>query len=104
MNRRNYTLHFALAAALVALAAAAGRIERWEGKQEAEVKREVAVVPPASVAVPVRAGVAEDEEGEAEVLVGGPSCQTFSTQGRRFRWADPNDERTRLWYHEYRLS
>ena len=65
MNRRNYTLHFALAGALVVLAAAAGRIERWEVKQE--VKREVAVIPPSSVTVPLRAGVAE--EGEAEVLV-----------------------------------
>jgi site-specific DNA-cytosine methylase len=35
----------------------------------------------------------------ADVIVGGPSCQTFSTQGRRFKWADPTDERTRLWRH-----
>jgi DNA (cytosine-5)-methyltransferase 1 len=34
-----------------------------------------------------------------DVIVGGPSCQTFSTQGRRFKWADPNDDRTRLWRH-----
>src|SRR5688572_14555808 len=32
-----------------------------------------------------------------DVIVGGPSCQTFSTQGRRFKWADPKDERTKLW-------
>lgn len=35
----------------------------------------------------------------ADVIVGGPSCQTFSTQGRRFKWADPKDERTKLWRH-----
>jgi DNA (cytosine-5)-methyltransferase 1 len=35
----------------------------------------------------------------ADVIVGGPSCQTFSTQGRRFTWADPKDDRTRLWRH-----
>lgn len=34
-----------------------------------------------------------------DVILGGPSCQTFSTQGRRFTWADPEDERTGLWKH-----
>lgn len=38
-----------------------------------------------------------------DVIVGGPSCQTFSTQGRRFTWADPNDERTGLWRHMFAL-
>lgn len=36
---------------------------------------------------------------DVDVIVGGPSCQTFSTQGRRFTWADPTDERTKLWRH-----
>jgi DNA (cytosine-5)-methyltransferase 1 len=36
---------------------------------------------------------------DVSVIVGGPSCQTFSTQGRRFKWADPKDERTKLWRH-----
>jgi DNA (cytosine-5)-methyltransferase 1 len=36
---------------------------------------------------------------DVDVIVGGPSCQTFSTQGRRFTWADPKDERTKLWRH-----
>jgi len=36
---------------------------------------------------------------DVDVIVGGPSCQTFSTQGRRFQWADPTDERTKLWRH-----
>ena len=67
MNRRNYTLHIALAGALVVLAAAAGRIERWEGRQEVELKREVVVVPPA--AQPPLAAVEGEEGEEAEVLV-----------------------------------
>jgi len=36
---------------------------------------------------------------DVDVILGGPSCQTFSTQGRRFKWADPDDERTKLWTH-----
>lgn len=36
---------------------------------------------------------------DVDVILGGPSCQTFSTQGRRFKWADPDDERTQLWTH-----
>lgn len=39
--------------------------------------------------------------GGADVILGGPSCQTFSTQGRRFTWADPTDERTGLWKHMF---
>jgi thermitase len=67
MNRRNYTLHIALAGALVVLAAAAGRIERWEGRQEVALKREVVVVTPAAQP---SVAVSEGEEGEeAEVLV-----------------------------------
>jgi DNA (cytosine-5)-methyltransferase 1 len=36
---------------------------------------------------------------DVDVILGGPSCQTFSTQGRRFKWADPEDGRTKLWTH-----
>lgn len=39
--------------------------------------------------------------GAVDVILGGPSCQTFSTQGRRFTWADPEDERTGLWRHMF---
>jgi DNA (cytosine-5)-methyltransferase 1 len=41
--------------------------------------------------------------GDVDVILGGPSCQTFSTQGRRFTWADPKDERTGLWRHMFAL-
>lgn len=66
MNRRNYTLHLALAGALVVLAAAAGRIERWEGTREVVSKREVAVVRTAPVADPPAVALGDDDP---EVLV-----------------------------------
>ncbi len=68
MNRRNYTLHFALAGALVMLAAAAGRIERWEGRR-ATLPTVVLkqTVPPAAVYPPPILG--QGEENEPEVLV-----------------------------------
>src|SRR5215207_3673824 len=69
MNRRNYSLHFALAGALVVLAAAAGRIERWEGRRAGDPPRyRVAVRETAPPAAP-RTTARPDEEGEAEVLV-----------------------------------
>src|SRR5215204_3033620 len=71
MNRRNYTLHFALAGALVVLAAAAGRIERWEGGHAPRYKvvvRETA--PPAAPAGSTPYVVGWDEaRDEPEVLV-----------------------------------
>ncbi len=55
---------------------------------------------------PVHASITDFEPSDlagklkdVDVIVGGPSCQTFSTQGRRFTWADPTDERTKLWRH-----
>src|SRR5215212_1745064 len=66
MNRRNYTLHLALAVALVMLAAAAGRVERWEGKREVVPKRELVVAPAADPPPVVGEG---DEPDDAEVLV-----------------------------------
>jgi subtilisin family serine protease len=68
MNRRNYTLHFALAGALVMLAAAAGRIERWEWQQHTESSGGSVVGvrvadPPALVASD------EEEREDVEVLV-----------------------------------
>lgn len=37
--------------------------------------------------------------GEVDVVVGGPSCQGFSTHGRRNRWVAQDDERNKLWRH-----
>ncbi len=68
MHRRNYTLHVTLAAALIVLAAAAGRIERWEWKRD--VTHRVLVREPAAPAAPRVAEVSEAaEERDAEVLV-----------------------------------
>lgn len=35
--------------------------------------------------------------GDVDVVLGGPSCQGFSTHGRRFRWHAQGDERNKLW-------
>ncbi|MFF7609238.1 DNA (cytosine-5-)-methyltransferase [Streptomyces parvulus] len=37
--------------------------------------------------------------GPVDVIVGGPSCQGFSTAGRRSGWVKSQDERNRLWEH-----
>jgi len=37
--------------------------------------------------------------GETDVIVGGPSCQGFSTAGRRRGWVRPDDDRNQLWEH-----
>src|SRR4051812_32251918 len=66
MNRRNYTLHFALAGALVVLAAAAGRVERWEGGRAPRLQ---VVVREAAPAAPQPPAVLGEEGGEPEVLV-----------------------------------
>jgi DNA (cytosine-5)-methyltransferase 1 len=41
---------------------------------------------------------------EADVLIGGPSCQGFSTQGRRGRWASEEDPRNLLYREFARLA
>src|SRR5687768_987336 len=70
MHRRNYTLHVTLAAALVVLAAAAGRIERWEWKRGGETGARVVVRTVDAPAAPRAAEVSEEpDELEAEVLV-----------------------------------
>ncbi|MCZ7421919.1 DNA mismatch endonuclease Vsr [Verrucosispora sp. WMMA2121] len=45
------------------------------------------------------AQLAELAGGEVDVVVGGPSCQGFSTAGRRTGWVRPEDERNQLWEH-----
>ncbi|MFD2348686.1 DNA cytosine methyltransferase [Nonomuraea ferruginea] len=37
--------------------------------------------------------------GRVDVVIGGPSCQGFSTAGRRSGWVRPEDERNSLWEH-----
>src|SRR4051794_5427785 len=69
MNRRNYTVHFALAAALVMFAALAGQVTRWESKRTSctvSVRRPV--LPPAGRGGPLSA-LEEARGGDADVLV-----------------------------------
>ncbi|MFC5949756.1 DNA cytosine methyltransferase [Pseudonocardia lutea] len=44
--------------------------------------------------------LAESGFGEVDVMIGGPSCQGFSTQGRRGSWASEDDPRNML-YRQY---
>ncbi|HJQ32127.1 MAG TPA: S8 family serine peptidase [Pyrinomonadaceae bacterium] len=70
MNRRNYTVHVALALALVVLAAAAGRIERWRQTRVVGVPLPAAEAPPRRVSPEEeRARRERANTGEAEVLV-----------------------------------
>jgi len=43
--------------------------------------------------------IAERAGGVVDVVIGGPSCQTFSTHGRRYGWVREGDERNELWEH-----
>lgn len=45
------------------------------------------------------ARIAELAGGQVDLVVGGPSCQGFSTAGRRNGWVRPEDERNQLWEH-----
>src|SRR5919107_6166631 len=70
MNRRNYTVHVALAAALVLLAAAAGRIERWQHGRAWEPRMVKQTAPPRRVSPEdERARRERENTGEPEVLV-----------------------------------
>jgi DNA (cytosine-5)-methyltransferase 1 len=40
-----------------------------------------------------------ERAGVVDVVMGGPSCQTFSTHGRRNGWVPDGDERNELWEH-----
>jgi DNA (cytosine-5)-methyltransferase 1 len=42
--------------------------------------------------------VLERSGGDVDVVIGGPSCQGFST-ARKDRWHDPHSERNELWIH-----
>lgn len=41
--------------------------------------------------------------GTVDVVLGGPSCQSFSTHGRRTRWVGQGDERNDLWEHMFKV-
>lgn len=41
--------------------------------------------------------------GRVDVVLGGPSCQSFSTAGRRSGWVAEGDERNDLWEHMFKV-
>ena len=41
--------------------------------------------------------------GRVDVVLGGPSCQSFSTHGRRTKWVGEGDERNDLWEHMFNV-
>lgn len=41
--------------------------------------------------------------GRVDVVLGGPSCQSFSTHGRRTQWVGEGDERNDLWEHMFKV-
>lgn len=45
------------------------------------------------------AEIAEMAGGRVDVVLGGPSCQSFSTAGRRSGWVKDGDARNHLWEH-----
>lgn len=45
------------------------------------------------------AEIADRAGGDIDVVIGGPSCQGFSTAGRRNGWVRPDDGRNELWSH-----
>jgi len=41
--------------------------------------------------------------GRVDVVLGGPSCQSFSTAGRRTAWVGEGDSRNDLWEHMFKV-
>jgi DNA (cytosine-5)-methyltransferase 1 len=41
--------------------------------------------------------------GSVDVVLGGPSCQSFSTAGRRTKWVGEGDVRNDLWEHMFKV-
>jgi hypothetical protein len=68
MNRRNYTVHIALAAGLVLLAAVAGQVQRWESRHTSYVLRQRVTTRGAKVQ-PAPPKSSESFRGDADVLV-----------------------------------
>jgi DNA (cytosine-5)-methyltransferase 1 len=47
--------------------------------------------------------IAKMTGGRVHVVLGGPSCQSFSTAGRRTRWVAEGDARNDLWEHMFEV-
>lgn len=47
--------------------------------------------------------IAEIADRPIDVVLGGPSCQSFSTAGRRTGWVADGDERNNLWEHMFAI-
>lgn len=47
------------------------------------------------------ARITEIVDGPIDVVLGGPSCQSFSTAGRKSGWVSEDDERNDLWEHMF---
>jgi DNA (cytosine-5)-methyltransferase 1 len=47
--------------------------------------------------------IANIVDGHVDVIIGGPSCQGFSTAGRKSGWVREDDERNKLWSHMFGL-
>jgi DNA (cytosine-5)-methyltransferase 1 len=48
-------------------------------------------------------GIEELAGGRVDVVLGGPSCQSFSTAGRRTKWVGEGDVRNDLWEHMFKV-
>jgi thermitase len=69
MNRRNYTAHVAVAAALVLLAALAGQVQRWESRRVSYAVQQSIEAPRAVESKPAPAEAEQTFRGDADVLV-----------------------------------
>lgn len=49
------------------------------------------------------ARITEIVDGPIDVVLGGPSCQSFSTAGRKSGWVSEDDERNDLWEHMFAI-
>lgn len=58
---------------------------------------EVPVIERVSITERTPAQIGELAGGDVDVIVGGPSCQTFSTAGRKNGWVRKGDPRNDLW-------
>lgn len=47
--------------------------------------------------------ITEIVDGPIDVVLGGPSCQSFSTAGRKSGWVSEDDERNNLWEHMFAI-